>query len=1129
MHALRERRSARLGLTALGAAVLVLASAIAAGAFSGGPATAGRMRGDLVVGGVGFNRFEVEPGAKLAIAARLSNGGPRGLVKPQIKVLVSLNRRPDRSDSVVGRSSLGRLPGKASRRLRIPVAIPAGMKPGAYWLIVCASTSSPELSRANNCGRGKAQLTVKAATIAPAIAAPPATGPGSPPPGGGEALQGPISARVGACRPVVAVGAQADKPAVVEGEEIEYSASVRNEPAGPCLGVAGAPTVAGEVEVETSVADLAMWIEVTEGSSRSVLPSSSGLTTTGSTAPTACPGGELSGCEATIQEIVGNVFYAEGKARDVEVGSKAEIPFRFFPILSEGDLERIETAPAGAVRLVVAAEGESGALLLANRPLDFSLAQPLGELELEIEMPDGEEQVSEIGPVAAGEQLDVEPAAFYATSEEDPDTVTASFRARAGSPEPVDSSTVDVSTVITNDPASRPAVFPTAAPSAATIGSTPDVLVGVSLVGSVESEPSVVLEGPESVLGALNDEGEAGDAEAGDGIWAGQVPVSMTEDRILRVDVLLDGVERSGQVEIEALPVGAPTEPASTPVPQTIETAQGGSVLADRIVVEMTDGSAYSEVVAAAEAVEGTVAGRIAPGTWQIAIPLVADEAELNAVLAEISAAAGVIGAEPEPVSEAADVVPNDPLYGQQSHLTQIGANKAWIVTRGGSPRVVVAIIDSGVDRDHPDLASRLLPGVDLADGDSNPEDTCGHGTHVAGIVGAATNNGQRVAGVNWNAALLPIKVFPDGAPGSCGEFVNLPAAIRWAVDHGARVINMSLEETQRSEADAQALDYAWNAGRVVVAAAGNRGNSIRKYPAAFERTEQFSSWFGLFKRTYRTDVLAVGNVTSSDVRAQSSNYGSWVDLSAPGSNILSTYLNGGTKQLTGTSMASPVVAGVASLMIGNGVYGPERIRSLLLSTGKPLNQSVGPRVDAFEAVFNGSFEGGLETWLPTGTVGTISRLGPIVPQAGSRMLALSTGPDAAQVRASVDKVMQLRNDALRNGVVNLSLRYDYVTEEYPEFVGSKYNDSLLVLAHLPNGETRVLADESVNATNWTPVSGIDFPGGDSTAGQSGWKTATAAIPASALGGPGDLTIEVFDVGDAIYDSVALVDAVRFE
>ncbi len=689
---------------------------------------------------------------------------------------------------------------------------------------------------------------------------------------------------------------------------------------------------------------------------------------------------------------------------------------------------------------------------------------------------------------------------------------------------------MDVSTVVTIDPSLRPDVFPTASPSAATVGSTAAVLVGAALEGDVEEPPTVVLQGPEDPLGTLNDDGLDGDAVAGDGIWAGEVQVPMDESRALRVDALLDGQFRSGTVEVQALPPGAPTGPAPTANQQTISLGDGGSVLADRILVVMEEGSDYSDVAAAAGKVSGSVVGRIDAEMWQIAIPPVGDEAELDSVLAEVSLADRVIGAEPEALGEASDVVPNDPLYGSQWNLAKIAANRAWIVNRGGSPRVVVGVIDTGVDRDHPDLASRLLPGHDFGGGDSNPEDTCGHGTHVAGIIGAVPNNGKLVAGVNWNAAILPVKVFPDGpGPLQCGGWTNLAAGIRWAVDHGAKVINMSLESPDRSEADVAALEYAWNAGRVVVAAAGNKGSSAKRYPGGYERTEKFSSWFGLSHRTYHTDVLAVGNTTNNDTRYPNSDFGSWVDVSAPGTGILSTFLNGGTETLTGTSMAAPVVSGIASLMTSAGISGPERVRNLLVSTGKQINQNVGPRVDAFEAIFNGSFEGGLDGWSPQGTVSTVPRLGPIVPRSGDHMLEVSTGPDASQVRGSVMKTMQLSSDALRNGSVNLSLQYDFVTEEYPEFVGSQYNDAMRIVVRLPNNETRTLADESVNTTNWTPVSGINFPGGDSTVGQSGWKTASVSIPAAALGGSGDLTIEVFDVGDAIYDSVGLVDSIRFD
>jgi subtilisin family serine protease len=1113
-------------VTVVGAvAVFLLLASMAVWALAGGDERGGPPRGDLSVGEVVPDAVRLEQGAKLKLVVGVRNKGATTVATPRLKVFFSKNKRVDRRDATLGRSTIRRLKARMSRRVRMSVAVPQQAEPGPYWLIACGRTKTREASHKNNCSSPAAVRVIAGGSIGE-------TSPPVPPSEGEEKPNLPVMAKVGSCRPGLILSAEADRPAVAEGEQVEYSASIRSDPVGACLDVEGAQTVSGTVAVTASVTDLAMWLEISDGSEREVLPASAGLTTSGTTVPEACPGGEVSGCEAGIQAVVGNVFYSEGKARGLEAGEEAEIPFRFFPILSSEDLERIAAAPPGAVRFVVVAETDDGHLLLSGTPATFSVAQWLEGVELAADLPHGEHQVSPVGSISPGGEVDLEAFTSYLVSTEDPDVVVASFQANAEDPEAVSSLPSTVSTVVTNDPSLRPDVFPTASPSAATVDTIPTVLVGVALNGEVEEAPSVTLEGPETLLGTLNDEGVDGDAVAGDGIWAGQVQVPMEETRTLRVDVLLDGTERAGSVEVQALPPGAPTEPAATPSQQTIVLGNGAIVLNDRIVIHMAEGSDYSDVAAAGKRVAGTVVGRISSDTWQIGTPPVTDETELNSVLAEVSMADSVIGAEPESVDEETDVAPNDPLYGSQPFLPQIEANRAWIIARGSSPRVAVAVIDTGVDRDHPDLVSRLLPGPDLAEHDGNPEDTCGHGTHVAGIIGAATNNGLRVAGVNWNAALIPIKVFPDVAgPSQCHAVgaVNLAAAIRWAVDHGAMVINMSLAGPHRSEADVAALEYAWNAGRVVVAAAGNSGSSAREYPAGYERTEQFSSWFGLSKRTYHTDVLAVGNVMSSDARAPKSNFGSWVDVAAPGTNILSTYLNGGTATLTGTSMAAPVVSGVASLMTSVGVLGPERIRSLLINTGKQINQGVGPRVNAFEAVFNGSFEGGLETWSPQGTVLVVPRLGPIVPSAGQRMLELSTGPDAAEVQASVRKVMQLPANALRNGKVDLSLKYDFVTEEYPEYVGSEFNDTMLIVVRLPNGEAWTLADESVNSTNWTPVSGIDFPGGDSTVGQSGWKSASTSIPAAALGGSGEITIEVFDVGDEIYDSVGLIDVVRLD
>jgi hypothetical protein len=203
-----------------------------------------------------------------------------------------------------------------------------------------------------------------------------------------------------------------------------------------------------------------------------------------------------------------------------------------------------------------------------------------------------------------------------------------------------------------------------------------------------------------------------------------------------------------------------------------------------------------------------------------------------------------------------------------------------------------------------------------------------------------------------------------------------------------------------------------------------------------------------------------------------------------------------------------------------------EVMRTRLVSTATPLNEQIGPIVDAFEATFNGSFESGIGPWVRTGTVSAVNRIGPVTPRDGSRMISLSTGPDGAQTTATLRRTVSVPASALSGGTLRLRLRYNYLSEEYPEFVGSIFNDSFTVKVFLPNGSQMTVVSESVNTTAWTPVTGINFPGGDNTVGQSGWRTGQVNIPASALNGSTSFEILVIDKGDAIFDSVAVLDGI---
>jgi subtilisin family serine protease len=233
------------------------------------------------------------------------------------------------------------------------------------------------------------------------------------------------------------------------------------------------------------------------------------------------------------------------------------------------------------------------------------------------------------------------------------------------------------------------------------------------------------------------------------------------------------------------------------------------------------------------------------------------------------------------------ELFPNDPNYPSQWGPPCIGAQDAWDLVLGDS-NVIVAIVDTGIDLDHPDLITNVDTNIDwdFVNNDSNAQDDHGHGTHVAGTVAAEINNRIGVAGLQ-QVTLMAVKGLNQGG------FSN---AIRYAADNGARVINCSWGSNSYSSLIESAVNYAFSKGALVVAAAGNDGNAIPHYPAAYAKA---------------LGVAALGTCTT---RASFSN-GGWqnVYLSAPGQNILSTYWNNTYAYLSGTSMAAPHVAGVAA------------------------------------------------------------------------------------------------------------------------------------------------------------------------------------------------------------------------
>jgi subtilisin family serine protease len=242
-----------------------------------------------------------------------------------------------------------------------------------------------------------------------------------------------------------------------------------------------------------------------------------------------------------------------------------------------------------------------------------------------------------------------------------------------------------------------------------------------------------------------------------------------------------------------------------------------------------------------------------------------------------------------------ANFLPNDPNFVNQWHLPKVSAPAAWDLTTGSSA-VTVAVIDSGVDPSHPDLSSKLVSGYNFLGGStSDTHDVLGHGTAVAGVIGADTNNSNGVAGLGWNTTIMPLVVVSSS---NTATYADIASAMNYAADHGAKVINMSIGGTSYSSTLQSAVDYAWSKGVVVVAAAGNNSSSAAFYPAALN------------------NVVAVAATDSNDLLASFSNFGSWVTVAAPGTYIQTTTNGGGYGNWQGTSFSSPQVAALAALII---------------------------------------------------------------------------------------------------------------------------------------------------------------------------------------------------------------------
>jgi len=296
--------------------------------------------------------------------------------------------------------------------------------------------------------------------------------------------------------------------------------------------------------------------------------------------------------------------------------------------------------------------------------------------------------------------------------------------------------------------------------------------------------------------------------------------------------------------------------------------------------------------------------------------------------IADLQRDPNVLYAEPNYFAFAFDTVPNDAQYGVQWGLPKISAPAAWDISTGDSD-VIIAVVDTGIDLDHPDLScpGKLMTGNNFVSPGQPPDDDHGHGTHVAGIAAACTNNVTGVAGVAWGARLMPVKVLDSSGNGT---YDQLASGIIYAADRGADIINLSLGGIGSSNALADAIEHAHDQGALVVTAAGNCGSGC---------------WIGgqfyynpdFYPAAYPTTV-AVAATGQNDDWVSFSGHRPYVDVAAPGSGIYSIYRDKGYSYQSGTSMSTPFVSGLAALIwsLDSGLP-HDQVRSIIQTTANDL------------------------------------------------------------------------------------------------------------------------------------------------------------------------------------------------
>ena len=409
----------------------------------------------------------------------------------------------------------------------------------------------------------------------------------------------------------------------------------------------------------------------------------------------------------------------------------------------------------------------------------------------------------------------------------------------------------------------------------------------------------------------------------GTGVAAGSA-LQLTETPSLTNDIFTQTNQPKERDTETASPSVTPTVtesnagllPSETPTPMNADTSitkplpaifTTGAYAVDELVVRFKSSIRAIQIEECIQSTDAQIQGEIEElQAWVLQVK----SGDLAQSFDHIQDCPGVMYVEPNFLLQAADTIPNDPSWDLQYGLVNIRAPQGWDLTTG-SAAVTIAIVDTGVDYGHPDLVNKLVPGYNFVNGDPNPQDDNGHGTHVAGIAAASSNNGIGIAGVSWGARIMPVKVLNSSGGGT---YANTALGVIWAVEHGAQVINLSLGGTGPSSVLADAINYAHSQGAVVIAAAGNTRSNFVLYPARYP------------------NVIAVARTNSTN-NWDGSNYGPEIDLAAPGTSIYSTTI-GGYDYNSGSSMSTGFVSGLAAILKGiPGNTSPDAIESQMETT----------------------------------------------------------------------------------------------------------------------------------------------------------------------------------------------------